>query len=196
MSLKLFSLFWGSIYIYQQCIRWQCYIFWHFWQVFTKRWKMSHSLSDKFSQKRRKMFHSHSDIFFEIRRKRSQCLMHLWKKEEKAQQPFWQVFKIKGGKCPTVILTNFHKKEENVLLSFWCVFKESMKLSDCHSETCLKKGEKCPTIILTSFHKKEENVQWTFWQNFKKRRKMSWNHSDKFSQKGGICPTAILTSFE
>ena len=41
------------------------------------------------SPKRRKMSHYHSDRFSQ-----------------------------KGGKCPTVIQTSFHKKEKNVLMSF------------------------------------------------------------------------------
>jgi hypothetical protein len=30
----------------------------------------------------------------------------------------FEKFSKKGGKCPTVILTNFHKEEENVLQTF------------------------------------------------------------------------------
>jgi hypothetical protein len=86
-------------------------------------------------------------------------------------------FSKKGGKCPTVILTSFHKKEENVHRSFMQVFNNRRKMSFCHFDKFSKKGGKCPmdilkkisqkggkcpTVILTSFHNKEENVSWTF----------------------------------
>ena len=74
-------------------------------------------------------------------------------------------FLQKGGKCPRVILTRFHKKEENVPLSFWQDLK------------------------------KEENVPLSFWQVSTKRRKKSHSDSDKFSQKEGKCPTVILFPF-
>ena len=67
-------------------------------------------------------------------------------------------FSKKGGKCPTVIPTSFHKKEENVPPSFCQVFEKRRKMSNCHSDTFLQKGGKCATVIPTSFHKMEENV--------------------------------------
>ena len=119
-----------------------------FWHVFTKRRKMSHRHSDKFSQK--------------------------------------------GGKCATDILTCFHKKEVNVLPSFCQVFKKKggkcPTAVHCHSVKFSQNGGKCHTVSLTSFYKKEGNVTLSFWQIFKKWRKTSYSHSDKFSQKGGECP--------
>ena len=93
----------------------------------------------------------------------------------------WHSCKIsqKGGKCPTVILTRFHKKEENVPLSFWQVFNKRRKMSHCHSE---------------KFSKKKENVQLSFWHVFTKRRKMSHCHSNKFLQKGGKCLKIVINN--
>ena len=57
------------------------------------------------------------------------------------------MFSLKGGKCPPVILTGFPIRR---------------KMSYCHSDKFSLKGGKCPTVILTSFRKKEENVQLSF----------------------------------
>ena len=90
------------------------------------------------------------------------------------------MFSLKGGKCPPVILTGF---------------PISRKMPYRHSDKFSLKGEKCPTVILTSFQKKEENIQLSFGHVFTKRRKMSHSHTPKFLQKGGKCATGILTSF-
>jgi hypothetical protein len=111
-------------------------------------------------------------------------------------------FSKTGGKCPTDILSSFHKKEENVPLSFYQVFTKRRKMSHGHSDKISQKGGKCPEIILTNFQKKEENVPRLFWQIFKnegkhpqvvwqdikKRRKISIGYSCKFSITGGKCP--------
>ena len=67
-------------------------------------------------------------------------------------------FSETGGKCPTVILSNFQKQEENVQWSFWGMFKNGKKMSRGHSGKFSKMGGKCPIVILANFQKWEENV--------------------------------------
>ena len=130
---------------FENLSEWQWDIFLLFWKTCQNEgrtfssflWKNVRSLYWQVFIKRRKTSHSHSDKICK-----------------------------KGGKWPTVILTNFGKKVENVLLP---------------SDKISQKGGKYPTVIFTRFHKNEENVPLSLWQVLEKRRKMSYCHSDKFS---------------
>ena len=92
------------------------------WQFFTKRRKMSHCHSDKFSKKGGKC---PTITLTSFHKKEENVLPSLWQvftKRRKMSHRHYDKFSKKGGKCPTIILTSFHKKEENVLSSFWQVF--------------------------------------------------------------------------
>ena len=78
------------------------------------------------------MSQGHSDKFSEMEENVHKWFDQISKKKENVHRLFLQVFNNrrkmslghshkfsqKGGKCPTIILTSFHKKEENVTQYF------------------------------------------------------------------------------
>ena len=84
----------------------------------TKRSKMSHCHSDKFSQKGGKC----PTVILTSCHKNEEnvppSFRQVFTKRRKMSRRHYDKFSKKGGKCPTIILTSFHKKEENVLPSF------------------------------------------------------------------------------
>ena len=93
----------------------------------------------------------------------------------------------KGGKCPTVILTDFQKREENVRLSSLQIFKNGRKMSYCHHCKFSKTGVKCLFVFFDQFSKIGGRCLYVRFDNFSLTIIQSWEE---------VVPFAIMTIFQ
>ena len=71
-------------------------------------------------------------------------ILTIFQKRRKVAHSHFDKFSKKGGKCPTVILTNFHKEEENVPKTFSPILEKRRKMSYHHSDMFFQKEENVP----------------------------------------------------